>query len=566
MKLHPLPFFLTLGLILCWSALSGATTRLKPGDPAADFTVIGPQGQSIRLSDYRGKVVVLDFWATWCGPCIEAMPELSALAESRKDDGLVVLSICVADTRDNYDDWVRRHGEKFAFLTAHDPVGKPLRDSMFSSTYGVSMLPAIFVVDRQGQLVGRATTYPKEKANLGELLLKAGLPEKTHERPKPGFRGYLGDIQAGDALIPVTVQTPEGHSVALCELAGSRATVLTVFRTTGLDQDSVDFLNTWGARYAEQGLQMIGLAAYGTESEFAEWLATIGNKLNFPVVFDPAGALPPPSVPKEDMSDDEIAAYNALRREHFRKVTPMQLAGGRMLPIPHTIVFDNACNFLGVYVGSGETSRQSLANLLIRAGISLEQGDLPAYVFSAEETAPPPPEAIAPQLQSGQSAPDFTAYDVNGNAVRISDYKGKVVVLDFWATWCGPCKASIPHLQEVAAAYKDQGVVVLGSSTRDKRRDFEKWIQANGEKYPDIIWAHDPAENRPERASRAAYGVSGIPTQFVIGRNGTIVDAIVGYLKGEVLLEAALAKAGIDVPNDILKQAEENRRQRNRLQ
>jgi thiol-disulfide isomerase/thioredoxin len=265
------------------------------------------------------------------------------------------------------------------------------------------------------------------------------------------------------------------------------------------------------------------------------------------------------------MSDEEISAYNVLRRAHFSKVVPMVLSGGSMAPVPHTLVVDREHRFLGMYIGTGPDSRESLANLLLRAGISLDAADQPKHVFTPEETAPAPTVERVSQRQPGQPAPDFPAFDIDGNEVHISHYRGKVVVLDFWATWCGPCMIAFPHMQKVAETYKEQGVVMIGSGTRDTRSAFERWIRANSSKYPDIIWSHDPAERGPERASHALYGVTGIPTQFIIGRDGIIAEVIVGYMPGEVLLEAGLAKAGIDVPEEVLLKAEEDRRQRRRL-
>jgi thiol-disulfide isomerase/thioredoxin len=146
--------------------------------------------------------------------------------------------------------------------------------------------------------------------------------------------------------------------------------------------------------------------------------------------------------------------------------------------------------------------------------------------------------------------------------VKLSDFRGKVVVLDFWATWCGPCIASMPHTKEVAARYKEQGVVVLGSCTNDTRAAFEKWVKANRAKYPDFIFAHDPAERSPASISDKLYGVAGIPQQFVIDREGKIVALVTGYLPGEVMLDAALAKASIKVDPAIIAQAEIDQKKR----
>jgi thiol-disulfide isomerase/thioredoxin len=240
----------------------------------------------------------------------------------------------------------------------------------------------------------------------------------------------------------------------------------------------------------------------------------------------------------------------------------MKLTGGVMAPVPNNLVIDPKGNFLGFYVGAGPQSADSLGNLLLRSGVKLAAEDMPKKVFTAAETKEKPPEAKVDMLAVGATAPDFMTTDINGKTVKISDFKGKVIILDFWAPWCGPCIASMPHTNEVAATYKDQGVVVLGSCTSDSRANFEKWVKTNQEKYPDFIFSHDAAERTPDRASRKLYGVSGIPTQFIIDREGKLAAISIGYLPGEVLLDAALAKAGIKVDAAILAKAVEDRKKR----
>ena len=154
---------------------------------------------------------------------------------------------------------------------------------------------------------------------------------------------------------------------------------------------------------------------------------------------------------------------------------------------------------------------------------------------------------FAEKFRDGRAAPDFPMTDIDGKPVRLADFAGKVVVLDFWATWCGPCMAAMPHTEAIAAKYKDQGVVVIGSCTNDTRAKFEKWVRANAAKYPHIIWTFDPLEKSPERASQKLYEVLGIPTQVVIDRNGRMVDAILGNHPDKPLLEEGLARAGIKI-------------------
>ncbi|MGO8697411.1 MAG: peroxiredoxin family protein [Limisphaerales bacterium] len=179
---------------------------------------------------------------------------------------------------------------------------------------------------------------------------------------------------------------------------------------------------------------------------------------------------------------------------------------------------------------------------------------LSSLIASAQ--TPPQPSANRaepiPLLEVGALAPDFVSKDLAGKEVRLSDSRNKIVVLDFWATWCGPCKASLPHTAEIAKRYKDQGVVVLANCTSDTRANFDEFVQANREKYSAIEFVCDPHDRGSasfdERASRKLYGVKGIPTQFVIGRDGKIAAVIVGYGEGDHQLEDALTKLGLTTP------------------
>lgn len=158
---------------------------------------------------------------------------------------------------------------------------------------------------------------------------------------------------------------------------------------------------------------------------------------------------------------------------------------------------------------------------------------------------------VVPTLAKGTTAPDFLSRDINGKPVDLSNFKGKVMVLDFWATWCGPCQAAFPHTEEVARQFRPQGVVVLAVCTSDVRSKFNSWVKANQSKYPNLTFTCDPHERGSdsfdERASRKLYGVTGIPTQFVIDRTGKIVAVVRGYSPDDHRLEAGLARAGLKV-------------------
>jgi peroxiredoxin len=118
-------------------------------------------------------------------------------------------------------------------------------------------------------------------------------------------------------------------------------------------------------------------------------------------------------------------------------------------------------------------------------------------------------------------APDFSLKDADGKAVRLSDYKGKVVLLDFWATWCGPCRIEIPWLKEFQRKYKDRGFEVVGVSMDDDGWQAVKPFAAElGINYRLVIG--------DDTTAQLYGGVDALPTTFVIDRDGKIAAVHVG--------------------------------------
>lgn len=168
--------------------------------------------------------------------------------------------------------------------------------------------------------------------------------------------------------------------------------------------------------------------------------------------------------------------------------------------------------------------------IAVAAALALGVLTLPIWLTGSSDDAAEEPRTAADLPAGtcdakGNADFDITAKNADGGDVRLSDFKGKVVLLNFWATWCGPCKLEIPGFVEVYDKYKDRGFVIVGVLTDDQPELLKPFASEYKMNYPQVMW-HDDMDK--------AYGpVFGLPTSFLITRDGAICRKHMGPVTKE---------------------------------
>ncbi|MEA3544358.1 MAG: TlpA disulfide reductase family protein [Thermodesulfobacteriota bacterium] len=121
----------------------------------------------------------------------------------------------------------------------------------------------------------------------------------------------------------------------------------------------------------------------------------------------------------------------------------------------------------------------------------------------------------------GNIAPDFTLTDMEGQPVSLSQFRGKVVILNFWATWCPPCREEMPSMEQLYRENKDQDLVMLAVNVDENgKAAVTKFLKRTPHSFPILLDSENIAQN--------AYGVFRFPESFIIDRNGIVVEKIIG--------------------------------------
>ena len=147
-------------------------------------------------------------------------------------------------------------------------------------------------------------------------------------------------------------------------------------------------------------------------------------------------------------------------------------------------------------------------------------------LFSQDTLINSQEERVKKVLQDINKAPDFTLQDLNDSTYTLRKMEGKVVLINFWATWCGPCRMEIPELNEFQKSYQEKGLEILGISVSDNKKQLKNFAKSFAVDYP-LLYGSAKEMNK---IMQDYGGVYAVPSSFLIGRTGNIVWSYPGAI------------------------------------
>lgn len=168
-------------------------------------------------------------------------------------------------------------------------------------------------------------------------------------------------------------------------------------------------------------------------------------------------------------------------------------------------------------------------------GATPNDGQQDGTFFSFESQGIKLGASDGPGAKVDEAAPDFALQDIDGKVVRLSDFRGQAVVLNFWATWCAPCRQEFPEFVSAYERDKDKGLAIIGVNIKENARSVRKFADDFGAEFPIVI--------DTDGSVASQYRIQGLPVTWFIDREGIVRGQVIGLVTKK-LLSSNLAQAG----------------------
>jgi len=518
------------------------------GQPAPVFTQNDTSGKPVSLTDFRGNYVLVDFWASWCVPCRAENPHVVSAFKKYRNKGFTVLGVSF-DNPGAHDKWLKAiHDDGLTWTHVSDLKGWKNEVGVL---YDIHSIPQNLLIGPDGIILAKNLRGEQLENKLREFLGEP-TPETSGELR---LKGTLRDVSSDYVRIFITNEMGE------------------------MLQDSVKIVGgsfEYKATLAHP--QELGLAAISATTKAPVYLRFFVDPGD--VTVEASVDNPKALVVKGSRTHDEYTEMQKLFVDVDRRAAPFEkkyeLENNRYMDASRArkgetelaVLKAKAYAAREALMSFYDEKRQITLDYMRNNPQSFVTASLARYyvnemsVDSAQAMYDRMGEAVQKsaygnelcleiaKLKSGSPgsmATEFSGMGIDGKPLKLSDFRGKYVLLDFWASWCVPCRAGNPHLLKLYAKYKLKGFEIIGISDDDGNPDAWKKAVA---KDKIGVWKHvlrglkrtsDGGFDRSEDRSEA-YGIHSLPTKILIDPNGMIIGRYGGGGESDEAMDKKLAE------------------------
>ena len=533
----------------------------SPGNQAALFNSVDIKGNRLTLADFKGKkYVLLDFWASWCVPCRKGNPNLISLYNKYKDQGLEIIGVASDDTTP--DAWRKAVEQDKIGIWKHVLSGLKRtatgydRSEAIGERYGIHTLPTKILIDKAGKIIGRYGGGGEDDAAMDRKLAELFVVKEAALKPFI-LKGTIKGQASG--TLRLAYAASEGKYIqdsteirdGAFEFKGQLVEpVMTYFSGAVKSRDMDDpnltsfFLEPGNLTMEVTAGDFKNLKLKGSKTQDEVTALNIRKKPYtdqlsvLSVAYDKANAVYI-EARKAGKPEGELDVLKEAANAAKDKMDPFREEMGKL---DLEYIKNHPDSYYSGYALRWKVSSLPLAESKIlyaklsdRVKQSSYGNEIAKEIKSLEGGSP------------GSPASMFSSTDINGQPLDLADFKGKkYVLLDFWASWCVPCRKGNPHLLSLYSKYKDKGLEIIGISDDDSAPDaWRKAVEKDGIG----VWKHvlrglkrtTTGFDKSEDIS-APFGIHSLPTKILIDKEGMIIGRYGGGGEDDKAMDKKLAE------------------------